>query len=89
MASVRREVVAALARSDMPRSELEAHSTGGAGGGAALDQVLEQVADYQAPTAQLPGLYRLKPEAWREFDPYFLRLDRSRLQVAPASRPSA
>lgn len=47
--------------------------------------MLAQVADYQAPTAQLPGLYRLKPEAWLEFEPFFLHLSRSHLQVTLAS----
>lgn len=46
--------------------------------------MLEEVADYQAPTAQLPGLYRLKPEAWAHFEPFFLHLNRSHLQVTRA-----
>lgn len=53
-ASVRREVVHALALSDMPRSQLEAHSTGGPGAALLLDQVIPKP-QVQIPTLNLSG----------------------------------
>ena len=53
--SMRREVVHALALTDMPRSELEAHCTAGSSGAGApmLDQVLRH---WGCQGLRLPGL---------------------------------
>ena len=41
-----------------------------------LEEVLAQVATYSRPSEQQAGLYRLRQEAWREFDPFHFHYTR-------------
>lgn len=48
-----------------------------------LDEALKEVADYRQPlSATSPGVYSLKSQYWKNFDPYYYYYDRQNYQKA-------
>ena len=81
--TIRREVVHRLCIDELRHSQLVDSISRHFSEHPIMRTVLADVAIWEEPTGLKSGYYRLKPELWTEFDPYFPHFTQKELQVRP------
>lgn len=80
---VRRELIHQLAVEDLTHSKLTNELNIHLLEYKQFNSVLQKVSNYVAPSSSgRPGIYQLKPECWKEFDPFFSHYEPISLQKA-------
>eukprot|EP00012_Vannella_robusta_P002278 CAMPEP_0206186470 /NCGR_PEP_ID=MMETSP0166-20121206/2420_1 /ASSEMBLY_ACC=CAM_ASM_000260 /TAXON_ID=95228 /ORGANISM="Vannella robusta, Strain DIVA3 518/3/11/1/6" /LENGTH=551 /DNA_ID=CAMNT_0053601857 /DNA_START=1541 /DNA_END=3193 /DNA_ORIENTATION=+ len=70
---IRREIVHALAASDLTHSSLQSAMCTRLSGSDKFDKVLKEVAEFSNASVCTEGCYTLKADSWDLYDPYFPR----------------
>eukprot|EP00004_Rigifila_ramosa_P008752 TRINITY_DN2008_c0_g1_i7.p1 TRINITY_DN2008_c0_g1~~TRINITY_DN2008_c0_g1_i7.p1 ORF type:complete len:1429 (+),score=316.64 TRINITY_DN2008_c0_g1_i7:1514-5800(+) len=80
---LRRHIVHRLCASDLPHSAIVESLPGRFRNSTKIDVILDSVAHFVEPSAAIQqGMYRINPDCWNEYDPFFLHFRHEDIQQA-------